>query len=92
MSTTLGTELTSSESQSLTEAVLHAIADELDADLLDLEPLHDAVDPDALESIFDDTSSATRNEGRVTFESNGCAVTVGADGTVTVQRMATASE
>jgi hypothetical protein len=89
---TLGTELTPQESQSATEAVLDAIADELDADLLDLEPLHDAVDPDALESIFDDTSSATRNAGRVTFESNGCAVTVAAEGTVTVQQMATTDE
>jgi hypothetical protein len=92
MSTTRGTERTPRESQSVTEAVLDAIADELDANLLDLEPIHDAVDPDALESIFDDTSSAARNAGRVTFESNGCAVTVAAEGTVTVQQMATSDK
>ncbi|WP_135533459.1 HalOD1 output domain-containing protein [Halostella pelagica] len=92
MSTTLGTEQAPQDSRSVTESVLHAIADELDADLLDLEPLHDAVDPDALETIFDDTSSTSRNTGSVTFESNGCAVTVAANGSVTVQAMTTSNE
>lgn len=85
MSTSAPGERAAGEAGTIVDAVVAAIADELGADPMELDPLHESVDPDALESIFRDTSSATRDGGTVTFESNGCAVTVGADGTVTVR-------
>jgi len=42
------------DDQTATEAVLEAVADQVDIDVLDLAiPLYDAIDPDALESFYE---------------------------------------
>jgi len=42
------------DDQTATEAVLEAVADQADVDVLDLAiPLYDAVDPDALETFYE---------------------------------------
>ncbi|PSQ26576.1 hypothetical protein BRD03_09630 [Halobacteriales archaeon QS_9_68_17] len=88
MSTKQRTETTQLSSESVTEAVVAAIAEELDADPLEIDPLHDAVDPDALEALFANTPSAARRDGEFAFESNGCRVTVTATGNVAVRALA----
>lgn len=63
-------------------AVVAALADVLDADPVDMEPLGATVDADALDALV-------RPRGRddplsVTFEAAGCAVTVDRAGSITV--------
>ena len=67
--------------ESASEAVIHTVARETDRDPLELPPLFDAVDPDALDAL-----ARTRRGGDVTFEYAGQTVTVDCDGqTVTVE-------
>ena len=87
MSTKQRTETVQRSSESVTEAVVAAITEELDADPLEIDPLHDAVDPDALEALFANTASAARRDGEITFESNGCSVTVTATGNVSARAL-----
>lgn len=52
------------ETESLTAEVLAAVADREGVDPIDLEPpLHDVVDPDALEALFSDSIDGTAREG-----------------------------
>lgn len=63
--------------RTLSEAVLAAVAHREGVDEQDLRsPLFDAVDPDALDSLFRDTP------GRVTFEYSSYTVTVDHEGNV----------
>ncbi|GAA0661853.1 HalOD1 output domain-containing protein [Natronoarchaeum mannanilyticum] len=51
-----------------------------------LEPLYDAVDPEALDAVFRPLRSNTGSEqGRITFSYAGCEVTAGSDGWITVR-------
>lgn len=63
-------------------AIVDAVAAVADCDPTDAEfVLYDAVDPDALRRLFGDSpGGATRDEGRVVFELQGCRVEVHADG------------
>lgn len=71
------------ENETLTESVVLAVADAVDADPLDLEPLHDSVDPDALDQLFTSTGDqADSVRGRVEFRYADCDVAVHADGHV----------
>lgn len=67
------------EQQSVTEQVVAAVAHEKDVTELALEPLYNAIDPDALESLFQPGAV-----GRVRFSYAGCDVVVRTDGTVDV--------
>ncbi|NHN47557.1 hypothetical protein G9464_08100 [Halostella sp. JP-L12] len=87
MSTKQRTKTIRRATESVTEAVVAAIADELDADPLAIDPLHDAVDPDALEALFENTDTAARRGGEVSFESNGCRITVSATGDVSARAL-----
>lgn len=61
-------------------SVVIAIADAEGVDPVELDdPLHDWVDPDALDALVE-----SMEEGCVVFEAAGYRVQVGADGTVTV--------
>jgi len=51
---------------------------------VDLTPLHEVVDPDALDQLFEPAGSSTRMAGAVTFEYHGYEVTVHADGFVEI--------
>lgn len=58
-------------------AVVAAVADARGVDPLGLEPLANAIDPEALDRLFEDTyGGQPRMVGRVTFEVAGCEVTV----------------
>lgn len=64
--------------------VVTEVATAADVDPADLPPLHDVVDPDALESLFDGTNGATLEEGYVSFTYEGFLVRIEDDGTVSV--------
>ena len=68
-----------------TEAVVDAVADARDCEPIELPPLNDAVDPDALDDLFADTPSGRpRYDGHLTFRYCDCTVTVSAVGIVVV--------
>lgn len=64
--------------------IVAEVAAAADADPADLRPLHDVIDPDALESLFDSTDGAALEEGYVSFTYEGFLVRVEDDGTVSV--------
>lgn len=70
----------------LVDRVLERVAEQRGVDPVELPPLYESIDPDALETLFAPAGTRSRNAGRVTFEYAGCRVTVGTDGTVLVER------
>lgn len=77
-----------SATESLTARVISAVADETDKDPMEMSRLSDVVDPDALEELFRDRhSGASRENGRVFFEFEGCKVVVDADGRIDVSEI-----
>lgn len=58
-------------------AVVQAVAEDTGSAEIDLEPLHDVVDPDALDALFKD-----RDNGKVVFRYAGRVVTVDASSDV----------
>lgn len=70
-------------------AVLEAVADAIDVDVMDLEtPLAEVIDPDCLESLWSPLDGTKRNvNGVISFEYAGCRVTVKSDGTVEARRL-----
>lgn len=76
-----------SESETpLSEAVIAAIASESELDALEIAeefgPLYDAIDPTALDTLFQSTANADRSVGSVTFEYATYRVTVDQTGQV----------
>ncbi|WP_049928443.1 HalOD1 output domain-containing protein [Halopiger goleimassiliensis] len=69
----------------LTVVVADAVATARGVDVTELETLHDAIDTDALERLFEPHADGARTRGSVTFEYQGCLVTVGADGEIRVE-------
>lgn len=67
------------ESTAVSAAVVRAVADATDAELRDLDPLYDTVDPEALNALFEDPDSAP---AAVSFEYHGCVVSVRGHGEV----------
>lgn len=74
-----GTTVESADS-SLSEAVVQAVGEVDDTDPVDLPPLYDQIDPDALENLFRDVSN-----GVVAFDYHDYTVLVRADGTASVK-------
>lgn len=66
---------------SLSLSVIDALATELDADPVELEPLYNVIDPEALDQLFQDDGSATVT---VRFTYDGHAVDVRSDGTIQI--------
>lgn len=62
-----------STTQSLTVAVVEQVANRENVEPLDIPPLNDVIDPDALEALFDDPETAA---DRVTFNFHGYEVVV----------------
>jgi hypothetical protein len=62
------------------EPATFAVSDATDRPPLELDPLAEALDPDALDALFADR----RTSGRVSFLYAGRSVTIAADRTVTV--------
>lgn len=71
--------------QSLTVKIVEAIADRAGVDETDLPPLHDVIDPDALEALFIPASPNANDAAQIRFQYYGYRVTVSADGSVTVE-------
>lgn len=53
------------------EVVIHTVADARDTDPLDLPPLYNAIDPEALDTAVDTTTT-----GEITFDYAGFTITV----------------
>ncbi|MFC4549492.1 MULTISPECIES: HalOD1 output domain-containing protein [Halorussus] len=68
------------------ERVVAAVAAATNRDQTDVGPLYHAIDPDALDRLFETTRQATRGVGRVEFSIAGCDVVVHGDGAVEVER------
>ena len=65
----------------LIETVIRTVADAVDSDPLELSPLYEVIDPDALGLLFRPQSNG---HGSVSFSWEGCSVTVESDGHVVV--------
>jgi len=61
------------------DAVIRAVAEARGVDPLELDPLHDQIDLDAVDRLF---ASADVPAGRLTFDVAGCRVRLRADGQV----------
>ncbi|WP_227353848.1 HalOD1 output domain-containing protein [Haladaptatus salinisoli] len=72
----------------VSEVVVEAVAEETGTSPERITPpLYDAVDPEALNNLFEDTANAGRREGRVVFAYSGFEVTVREDGSVALEPM-----
>lgn len=82
----LATESTGEDGQSdsLSRAVIEAVADAEDTDPIELPPLYDAIDPDALDSVFFGTKGDAV-DGRITFTYHGYEVQVDSDQAVALE-------
>lgn len=70
----------------LSTTILSLVGSAMDADPTELEPLNDAVDPDALDALFAPREGGTpRRPGTLSFQFAGFTVTVDADGTVALR-------
>jgi hypothetical protein len=65
-------------------AVISAVGEAADTDPLDIEPLHNTVDTDALDALLS-SHSARNGDRHVSFSYHGHDVTVSSYGTITVQ-------
>lgn len=71
--------------ESISERVVSAVADARGVDPLQLAPLYEVVDPDALDSLFQGASTETdRVVGRAVFSMAGCEVVVHSSGDIDV--------
>lgn len=67
----------------VSERVVAAVCSELEADPTEVEPLYDAVDPEAIDALFPAAPDAADDPARqFTFTYEGYVVDVAADGTV----------
>lgn len=85
------TTLTFQWSEGPSATVVAAVADELGTDPDELDaPLHDFIEPDALDVLFAPThGGVVRANGRVTFSMHDCSVTVDSCGEVTAKQEVT---
>ena len=84
MTGTLGdTVRMNSSDEDISETVVSAVADAKGVDPLDLDPLYDAIDPDALDSIFRHAGAGS-TVTKLSFEMDGCEVLVRGSGEVAV--------
>lgn len=72
-----------SNDDAVSEQVITAVADARDVDPLDLPPLYNVIDPDALNQLFDQGIGGG-GPGRVIFTMAGCEVVVHSDTEVEV--------
>lgn len=80
MTNGMGTpQLTDGGSDSVMTAILDIVADREGVDVGELPPLYDAVDPDALESLFAPTRTGSPRTGRVEFTYAGYVVALVSD-------------
>lgn len=75
-----------SAADAISHRVIEAVAEARGVDPLDLPPLHEFVDPDALGRIFATTNTSPRSTGKVQFTMEGYVIVVQSDGSVDVSR------
>nr|WP_049924781.1 HalOD1 output domain-containing protein [Halopiger djelfimassiliensis] len=73
------------DDEPISVAIAEAVATFRNGDVTTLDPLHYAINTDALERLFEPRANGVRSAGAVTFEYNGCVVTVSADGEIRVE-------
>ena len=74
------------EEGTVSEEVVSAVAEATGNDPLDLEPLYEVIDPDALDALYRrDGLGLPRSPNRVEFTYAGCEVVVDWDGSVTAR-------
>lgn len=74
------------ETTSMSQRIVERVADVTGTDPIELEPLYERVDPECLDSLFDETSpAADRHRGHLAFPMAGCRVVVWADGSIDVE-------
>lgn len=77
----------SRKDQPVSQTVVSAVADLTGSEPRSLEPLYHAVDPDALNALFEsDGLEFDRSPSRVAFSYCGCDVEITGDGVVTIER------
>ena len=69
---------------SISYALVRKVATEKGVEPEALVPLHDVIDPDALESMFDDTDGSVLRNGHVRFNYEGFSVEIGHDRSVSL--------
>lgn len=68
------------DTRGVSEQIISEVANRTNADPMDLPPLYESIDPDALEALFAPTKSGGIRFGRVEFPYAGYDVTVEFDG------------
>lgn len=61
---------------SISYSIVSHVADQRGVEPEELRPLHDVIDPDALESLFDDANGSMLRDGHVAFSYEGFIVRV----------------
>ncbi|WP_227357481.1 HalOD1 output domain-containing protein [Haladaptatus salinisoli] len=85
-STTRNGLATTGMSGSLTERIVTIVSEEGGQSVDELKPLYNAIDPDALESLFAPRGDgSSRPDGKISFQYAGYWVTVSSDGAVEVE-------
>lgn len=78
-----------SQGEPISETVVSVVAEATDTDPLSLEPIFTAVDPDALDALFEqDQTGLDRSPNRVEFTYCGCDVVVTSGGEVRASKSA----
>jgi len=67
---------------SITHEIVSRVAARKGVGPSEIEPLYTAIDPDALEAMFDDADGSVLRDGRLSFRYEGFTVRVSDDGTV----------
>lgn len=84
---------TDSVAESVSIAVVTAVATQRNVSPIELPPLYDWVDPDALDALFEPTQTGGQRRGRIEFSYDGHDVVVecGDELTVTIDGSSTAT-
>ncbi|MFC6785258.1 HalOD1 output domain-containing protein [Halobaculum halobium] len=77
------------ERQQLSHVVIESVAAATECSAHQLPPLHEAIDPDALNNLFasEGRTGGRSGGGHVSFRYHGCTVTVHASGRSVVERI-----
>lgn len=66
--------------------VISAVSTALEEEAIEMPPLYNAIDPDALDAVFQPVHTGSpRDDRHLQFTFNGCQVTVQSDGIVVVE-------
>lgn len=83
MGTIGDTVRTNANDEAISQQVVEAVADATGVDPLDLPPLYDSIDPDALDALFSHADSSL-SITELRFELEGCEVLVRGSGEIVV--------